>query len=565
MSFKFKIENSQLICEGEGVSFLRLKTKLSGFLGHGQITALGPKIFSVPLISALAVSSVFEDVCGAIPDELRGEISLYDKHRIARDRAMQGVLDNEVLPLESPWPEKLDPAQAIAVSAMTTEGLLGLCLFDEQGIGKTVTALAAFDILKQRGQTDCLVIVCPVTMMVGWKNEIEKFLPGKYRVKVAEGSAEAKRKAALSPFDVLICNFESIPSLLVVLKGVLGTKKATLAVDESFNVKNKEAFRSVAVRELRGSCLKGFVMCGTPAPNSAVDVINQFDITDNGYTFAGFIPPKEEESLVQSINARINERGAYVRRLKEQVLPFLPDKHFNLVSVIMSGRQAALYEEARHELELTLKSMDNATFRKSLATYFQQRTALLQICACPEAIDPTFSDTSAKLTALDQIVGDIVERGQKKLIIWSFYRASIQSIFERYKKYSPVLLDGSSTVKERGDAVHRFQNDPEVRICVANPAAAGAGITLHAASDAVYVSFSNQAAHFLQSLDRIHRRGQRAENVNYYLLVCRGTIEENEVRRLRDKELRQHELLGDETKWPNSLDEALAELVPSDL
>jgi SNF2 family DNA or RNA helicase len=95
---------------------------------------------------------------------------------------------------------------------------------------------------------------------------------------------------------------------------------------------------------------------------------------------------------------------------------------------------------------------------------------------------------------------------------------------------------------------------------VGNPAAAGAGITLHASYDAVYISYSNQAAHYLQSLDRIHRRGQVSEEVNYYLLVCEGTIEESEVKRLRGKEIKQHELLGDVVKWPTSLDEALSEL-----
>lgn len=562
MPFTFKIQDSQFICEGEGMPLLKLKTKLSAFLGHSQISSLGPKSFSISLIAAVSASSIFKEVCGMIPEELGAETQIYDRHRIARDSAMKNVEKNIIFPLEAPWSEKLDPAQAVAVSAMTTEGLLGLCLFDEQGIGKTVTTLAAFDILNQRGQTDCLVIVCPVTMMGGWKSEIEKFLPGKYRIRTAEGSAEEKRKAVLSPFDVLICNFESVPTLLVALKGVLGAKKTTLAVDESFNVKNKDAFRSAAVRELRDFCIKGFVVCGTPAPNSAIDVISQFDIADTGYTFAGFIPTKDEEERAEQINERVAERGAYVRRLKEDVLPMLPEKNFSLVSITLTGRQAALYEEARKRLELSLKSMDNASFKKSLATYFQQRSALLQICACPEAIDPTFSDISAKLEALDKLVEEIVERGNKKLIIWSFYRASLQSIMVRYGKYSPVLLDGSSSAKERAEAVHRFQTDTEVRVCVANPAAAGAGITLHTASDAAYISFSNQAAHFLQSLDRIHRRGQEAENVNYHLLVCRGTIEETEVKRLRDKEVRQHELLGDETKWPNSLDEALSELTP---
>jgi SNF2 family DNA or RNA helicase len=60
----------------------------------------------------------------------------------------------------------------------------------------------------------------------------------------------------------------------------------------------------------------------------------------------------------------------------------------------------------------------------------------------------------------------------------------------------------------------------------------------------VYESLSNQAAHFLQSLDRIHRRGQSRE-VRYITLLAEGTIEEGEYQRLLDKADRQAELLGD--------------------
>ena len=52
-----------------------------------------------------------------------------------------------------------------------------------------------------------------------------------------------------------------------------------------------------------------------------------------------------------------------------------------------------------------------------------------------------------------------------------------------------------------------------------------------------------------------------SEEVNYYLLVCEGTIEESEVKRLRGKEIKQHDLLGDIVKWPTSLDDALSELI----
>ena len=44
------------------------------------------------------------------------------------------------------------------------------------------------------------------------------------------------------------------------------------------------------------------------------------------------------------------------------------------------------------------------------------------------------------------------------------------------------------------------------------------------------------------------------------MLICENTIEEHEVRRLRQRELAQHDLLGDVVPWPESLDQALDEL-----
>ena len=55
---------------------------------------------------------------------------------------------------------------------------------------------------------------------------------------------------------------------------------------------------------------------------------------------------------------------------------------------------------------------------------------------------------------------------------------------------------------------------------------------------------SNQAAHYLQSLDRIHRRGQHRA-VEYLILTCTGTIEELEYARLLQKEQAAQRLLGD--------------------
>ena len=84
---------------------------------------------------------------------------------------------------------------------------------------------------------------------------------------------------------------------------------------------------------------------------------------------------------------------------------------------------------------------------------------------------------------------------------------------------------------------------------MANPAAAGAGLTLHRARLAIYESMSNQAAHYLQSLDRIHRRGQERP-VEYAILLCEDTVEVAQYDRLLKKQRVAGDLLGDVVESP---------------
>jgi len=96
-------------------------------------------------------------------------------------------------------------------------------------------------------------------------------------------------------------------------------------------------------------------------------------------------------------------------------------------------------------------------------------------------------------------------------------------------------------------------------VFLGNPAAAGAGITLHRSRIAIYESLSNQAAHYLQSLDRIHRRGQERD-VDYLVLLCENTIELTEYDRLQIKERDAGTLLRDKVPPPVTRSAFLAEL-----
>lgn len=304
-------------------------------------------------------------------------------------------------------------------------------------------------------------------------------------------------------------------------------------------------------------------MCcaGPPAPNSAHDLVGQFNLADFGVTFAGVTLPEEREEAQGVVRRVLDQRAIYLRSLKQDVLPGLPSKAFHVVRVPLAPIQRRAYEAALRDLIVDLHTVDEPGFQAHLTSFMARRSALLQICSNPRRLIPDYHETPTKLQALEELIDELVVKQGEKLVVWSFYTASLEAIVDHFAHLSPLRYDGKVTdVTDRREAVRRFQEDETTRLLVANPAAAGAGLTLHAARYAVYESISNQAAHFLQSLDRLHRRGQDRD-VRYVVLLADATLEEDAFDLLRQKERAAQQLLGDVVEPPAAREQWLHELL----
>lgn len=547
------IEDGNIVFSCRGAEFISVQAKL--------IKALGAKCkivregIIVPLRCADAVLEQFPDI-----KVLRGYGEEIEAHKHAVVEANNDFEELRTSRVSPEWIDILDIPQQYAVNAIVCPGLRGACLFDEQGTGKTVMAISAFDIMMGASIVEQAVIVSPKSMLGSWESDIRKFTAEKYSVGIVEGASEQKRRIVGQKNAITIVNYEGIANVLVPIKTAARQSRTMLIVDESYYAKNPATLRAKLLAEIRPLCVKCLVLCGTPAPRSPYDIIGQVNLADNGFAFSTFTKGASEEEDRSRVADILHARALTIRRLKQEVLPGIPEKNFEIIRVALTGRQKYMYEKARDELVVELRALDNTWFKKHLATYFQKRAALLEICAAPKMVDRFFTGESAKLKRLVTLV-DALAGEKRKVLIWTCYRESVSEIAEALVRYAPLVLDGSvSDGNTRTSLVKQFQTDPDTLVMIANPAAAGAGITLHASYDAIYYSYTNQAAHYLQSLDRIHRRGQTAKTVNYYMMICEGTIEEYEVRRLRQRELAQHDLLGDVIEWPESLDKELAEL-----
>jgi SNF2 family DNA or RNA helicase len=462
-----------------------------------------------------------------------------------------------------PGLHKLDPHQVVAVAAMTDPAILGLCLFDEQGAGKTVMAIHAFDRLRQLGGKDTLLVFAPKNMVEEWARDFRRFMGEKYSISVVTGPRSAKYLGLLKPADVYVMNYETAHLMELSIQSLLRRNlgRTIMTVDESFFIKNRHTKRAAAVRRLRHYCDRCWVLCGTPAPNHPMDVVHQFDVADGGVTFGDVALPRAPGNLRQTIQHAVEKRGVYLRRLKHHVMPDLPPKHFQRVTVPMEEEQRRLYTLTLRQLVNDVGNTTEAEFKVKLQSFLARRMALFELCSHPSQLISAYAAVPAKVTALDNLLEELIERRGEKVVIWSFFRYSLNEIVRRYRQYNPVRLDGTVTdTKLRADAISRFQEDNKTMLFVGNPAAAGAGITLTSSRTAIYESFSMQAAHYLQSLDRVHRRGQ-SRDVNYYMLLCQDSIEEDEYERLLAKEQAARELFSDSDPRPLSRDIFLTELL----
>jgi SNF2 family DNA or RNA helicase len=139
----------------------------------------------------------------------------------------------------------LSPVQIEAI--VRADGRRGYAYFMEMGLGKTLTVLTEFKVMKRCGAVDRLVVICPNSFKSGWADEIEKHdLPFDY---VIYESGKSYDFADLHCADVLIINYEAARTENggAAVYGFIQGCKAYLALDESIKLKNRTAKQTVAI------------------------------------------------------------------------------------------------------------------------------------------------------------------------------------------------------------------------------------------------------------------------------------------------------------------------------
>ena len=421
----------------------------------------------------------------------------------------------------------------------------GLLAF-EQGLGKTLVAIEAFCALLQQDRAEQLVVVCPNSLKRNWKAEIEKFAPN-LSVAIAEGPPKQRRAVLNRPnARVIVTSYETARAEVTAVLALLQRRRSVLVFDESHATKNSRSLTSIAAQQFAPFVKYRWLLSGTPVTNTATDLHTQIGIIQ---------PARNPLGTVDSFTARLetnaNDAGIkrtidefVLRRTKEQCLD-LPEKTFLDVRIELPPWQRKLYDDMREQMVCEIEAMTGEQYRAYASTALSQLTRLIQIASNPALLLADIESDPAKFEALDGIVRDILAVPGRKVIVWSNYIRTIESLLLRFQPHGVAAIYGGTPNDQRQTIAKDFQDGERIRVLIANPAAAGTGFTLTAASFTIYESLSWRYDHYAQSQDRNHRIGQTVP-VTYLRLIAADTIEEAIVTALERKATLAGSLLGDE-------------------
>ena len=318
-------------------------------------------------------------------------------------------------------------------------------------------------------------------------------------------------------------------------------QRTVLVLDESHATKNWRSQTSTAARTVAPYCRFRWLLSGTPVTNTATDLFTQIEIIEPGRGSLGSLESfsaRLEDDPAASFAKDVIDR-LVLRRTKEQCLD-LPKESFVDIRVELQPWQRRLYDEMRDQMVCEIEAMSGEQYRAFASTALAKLTRLVQLACNPALIFPDLEQTPAKFDALDGIVSDILSVPGRKVILWSNYVRTIETLLARIP--GAVAIYGGTPTCQRQEIAVSFQEDPSVPVLIANPAAAGTGFTLTAASYTIYESLSWRYDHYAQ--DRNHRIGQ-TEPVTYIRLLAADTIEEAIISALERKSALARSLLGD--------------------
>jgi SNF2 family DNA or RNA helicase len=382
--------------------------------------------------------------------------------------------------------------------------------FNEQGTGKTASAIWASDFLLDKGLINRVLVICPLSIMdSAWRNDLFTFAMHR-TVDVAYGSAKKREEIINNGSEYVIINYDG---LAIVEKTIINGGFDLIIVDEATHYKNPQTNRWKTLNRVINSNTWLWMMTGTPAAQSPIDA----------YGLAKLVNPNKVPRFLGSFRDQVMRKVTNfkwvpkdtatetVHRVLQPAIRFTKEECLDLPPMVYVKRQVEMTrQQNKYYKELKSKMVMQAAGEQiSAANAAVNMNKLLQISA-----GAVYTD---KGDALEfdikhryKVLKEVMDESSKKVLIFVPFKHVIDILTDKLRSegITTEIIRGDVSAPKRTDIFKRFQEQDNPKVLVIQPQAAAHGVTLTAANTVVWWGPTSSLETYAQANARVHRSGQ---------------------------------------------------------
>lgn len=418
----------------------------------------------------------------------------------------------------------------------------------ECGLGKTsITLTAIKDLMFDSFDVSKVLVICPIRVANTWVQECKKWEHlNDLRISVAVGSEMERLRALRGKADIYVINRENV-QWLIESSGIPFNYQMVV-VDEMSSFKNGKSKRCKALLQVRSKIDRIVGLTATPTSNGLMDLWSQYRILDGGkrlgrfiteYRNRYFMPDKRNGVIIYSYKLLPFAEEAIYEKISDITISMKAKDHLKMPELIsseykvyMNDTEKAQYELLKHDLVVNLDEDDITAVN----------AAVLSNKLCQMANGAIYTDKKIiqnihdrKLDALEDIVEQM--NGKNFLLVY-WFKHDLERIVKRLNEIgtSYSKIDTPESIEE--------WNKGKIQVGLIHPASAGHGINLQqGGSTIVFFSLTWSLELYEQVIGRIYRQGQISDTVVVQHIITDGTIDEDILRALKDKDETQSSLI----------------------
>lgn len=420
----------------------------------------------------------------------------------------------------------------------------------DMGMGKTATTLSAVnELMFDRFEVTKVLVIAPLRVAnTVWSDEIEQWSELRnLRYSKIVGTPKQRKVALQKDADIYIVNRENLPWLVEQCSPYF--KWDMVVIDELSSFKSWQSKRFKAFMTMRPYMKRVVGLTGTPSSNGLMDLFAEFKVIDGGERLGRFIG---------EFRSRYFEEGRRNGNIVYEYIPMdyaecqIQDKisditismkaldYLDMPELISTKKLVRMSEKEKEKYiqfkkEYVLSELDELEVTAANAASLMNKLVQLSNGAVYSDDHTVVPLHEQKLDALEDILESA--NGEPVLVAYWFKHdlARITGRLEKLKVTSRVL-------KTEEDI--REWNKGNVPVGLIHPAGAGHGLNLQKGGHhLVWFGLTWSLELYQQTNARLWRQGQEAETVVIQHIVTEGTIDEEILKALGNKDAQQERLI----------------------